>query len=65
MWSVGCIIGELILGKAIFPGVSTLNQIERVLELTGKPKNEDIESIESPLAWNILASINITKKKSF
>jgi mitogen-activated protein kinase 15 len=27
MWSVGCILGELILGKAMFPGNSTLNQI--------------------------------------
>ena len=65
MWSVGCILGELIIGKSIFPGVSTLNQIERVLELTGKPKNEDIESIDSSLAWNILNSINITKQKKF
>ncbi|EAR90208.2 extracellular response kinase (macronuclear) [Tetrahymena thermophila SB210] len=65
MWSVGCILGELIIGKSIFPGVSTLNQIERVLELTGKPKNEDIEAIESSLAWNILNSINITKQKKF
>ena len=64
-WSVGCILGELIVGKAIFPGTSTLNQIERILELTGKPKPEDIESIESPLAWNIIGSINLTKKRSF
>lgn len=27
MWSVGCILGELITGKSIFPGNSTLNQI--------------------------------------
>lgn len=25
IWSIGCILGELILGKAIFPGVSTIN----------------------------------------
>ena len=25
LWSVGCILGELILGKAIFPGNSTIN----------------------------------------
>jgi mitogen-activated protein kinase 15 len=25
MWSVGCIIGELVLGRAIFPGTSSLN----------------------------------------
>jgi mitogen-activated protein kinase 15 len=37
LWSVGCILGELILGKAMFPGNSTLNQIERILEVTGKP----------------------------
>jgi mitogen-activated protein kinase 15 len=37
MWSVGCILGEMINGKAIFPGTSTLNQIERVLEVIGRP----------------------------
>ena len=65
MWSVGCILGELIIGKAIFPGTSTLNQIERVLELTGRPKSEDIDAIESQVAWNILTSINPQKKRSF
>ena len=25
LWSVGCILGELIIGKAIFPGNSSLN----------------------------------------
>lgn len=25
MWSVGCILGEMINGKPIFPGSSTLN----------------------------------------
>lgn len=38
IWSVGCILGELINRKAIFPGSSTLNQIEKVMELIGKPK---------------------------
>jgi mitogen-activated protein kinase 15 len=65
MWSVGCILGELIIGKAMFQGTSTLNQIEKVLELIGKPKPEDIESIESPHAATILSSINVTKKRSF
>lgn len=42
MWSVGCILGELITGKSLFPGTSTLNQIERILELTGKPSQKDV-----------------------
>lgn len=65
MWSVGCIVGELAIGKAIFPGTSTLNQIERVLELLGKPKADEIDSLDSPLAQNILSSINVSKKKAF
>jgi mitogen-activated protein kinase 15 len=65
MWSVGCILGELIVGKPLFPGTSTLNQIERVLELTGKPKTEDIDSMESQHTQAILGSINVTKKRSF
>ena len=59
MWSVGCILGELIIGKAIFSGTSTLNQIERVLELLGRPKIEDINSLDAPLAFNILDTISV------
>ena len=65
MWSVGCILGELITGKSLFPGNSTINQIERVLELTGIPNSEDIDSIDSNLTRNILDNISFTKKKGF
>ncbi|CAD8149497.1 unnamed protein product [Paramecium octaurelia] len=65
MWSIGCILGELVIGKAIFPGTSTANQIERILELNGKPTEQDVESLESPLAAHILSSVTVTKRKSF
>ena len=45
MWSVGCILAELLLGKPVFPGTSTLNQLDRVMEITGRPTPEDVESI--------------------
>lgn len=35
MWSVGCILGEMLVGEPIFPGKSTLNQIDRIMEYTG------------------------------
>lgn len=35
MWALGCILGEMINGKPVFPGSSTLNQLERLMELTG------------------------------
>jgi len=37
VWSIGCIIGELLMGKPIFPGNSTLHQLEKITEFTGVP----------------------------
>ena len=36
-----------MLGKPMFPGVSTLNQIERVLKITGMPSQDDIDAMMS------------------
>lgn len=45
MWSLGCILAELLLGKPFFPGTSTLNQLDRIMEVTGRPSSDDIEAI--------------------
>ena len=37
MWGLGCVIAELYLNRPLFPGSSTLNQISRIIEITGKP----------------------------
>lgn len=36
MTAAGCILGELLNGKPIFPGSSTMNQLDRIMELTGE-----------------------------
>jgi len=63
MWSVGCILAELLLGKPVFPGTSTLNQLDRVLEVTGRPTTMDVESINSSVAQTMLESLPATKVK--
>lgn len=65
MWSMGCIIGEMMLGKPIFPGSSTLNQLDRIMELTGRPTSGDIDSIQSPLASTMLETLAPKRKKSY
>lgn len=63
MWSVGCILGELLCGKALFQGTSTLNQLNKILEVTGKPSNDDILAIQSELALTMLENIPIIKSR--
>ncbi|KAL4422087.1 hypothetical protein ABPG77_001555 [Micractinium sp. CCAP 211/92] len=57
MWACGCILGELINGKPIFPGTSTMNQLDRILEVSGRPSPEDIDSVQSPFAATMLDSM--------
>ena len=57
MWACGCILGELIKGKPIFPGTSTMNQLDRILDFTGRPSPEDIEAMQSPFAATMLGSM--------
>lgn len=40
MWSLGCILGEMLRGKPLFPGSSTINQIERIVSVVDKPSDE-------------------------
>jgi len=64
IWSIGCILGELLGGKPMFPGTSTMNQLDRIIEITGRPTAEDIEAIKSPFAATMLESLPQTLPKS-
>jgi len=63
LWSVGCILGELLSGKPIFPGTSTMNQLDRIMEVTGRPGQEDIDAIKSPFAATMLESLPISRPR--
>lgn len=63
MWSLGCIMAELLLGKPLFRGNSTMNQLEKIIEIVGKPNKKDIEDIKSPYAETIISSFADTGKK--
>lgn len=45
MWSLGCILGEMIRGKPIFPGSSTVNQIERIVTALPRMKEKEINAL--------------------
>ena len=40
MWSLGCILAEMLLGHPLFPGSSTLDQLERIMLVIQPPTSE-------------------------
>lgn len=54
MWSLGCILGEMLLGKPLFPGSSTINQVERIMATLPPPTDEDLISVSAGYGTNLL-----------
>ncbi|XP_012286312.1 mitogen-activated protein kinase 15 isoform X2 [Orussus abietinus] len=54
MWSLGCILGEMLLGKPLFPGSSTINQVERIMATLPPPSEEDLISVSAGYGTNLL-----------
>jgi len=43
MWSMGCILAELVLGYPIFPGENEKEQVQLFMEVLGVPPKDLIE----------------------
>jgi len=64
LWSVGTVLAEMLCKKPIFAGTSTLDQLHRILEVTGYPSPADVEDINSPSTTAILESLPRIRKRS-
>jgi len=40
MWSLGCIMVELLTGNALFPGHDEYEQMSRIMEVRGVPSED-------------------------
>ncbi|KAJ6226108.1 protein kinase shaggy-related [Anaeramoeba flamelloides] len=52
LWSLGCIFGELLKGKPLFPGENTLDQLKLIMSLCGKPTHQDFLAMKSQYSGN-------------
>ncbi|KAI4481573.1 hypothetical protein M0802_013930 [Mischocyttarus mexicanus] len=64
MWSLGCILGEMLLGKPLFPGSSTINQVERIMATLPAPTEEDLISVSAGYGTNLLDKSPVGPKRS-
>lgn len=58
MWSLGCILAEMFNnGKPLFPGVNAIDQLEKILNVTGTPTPEGVSAVRNAKARDHLAAI--------
>ncbi|NWT89357.1 MK15 kinase, partial [Lanius ludovicianus] len=65
MWSIGCILGEMLLGKPLFPGTSTMNQIEQILRVIPAPSPEDILALQSEYKASVINHLSSRQRVVF
>lgn len=65
VWSVGCIMAELLMGKPLFPGTDHIDQLKKTMRLTGTPNQELLAKITSDEARRFILSLAKTTKKDF
>ena len=61
MWSLGCVLAELLTGKTLLLGSSTASQLGKICSLVGGPPDEetlrDLQVLRSPTAAGLLRSL--------
>jgi len=45
VWSVGCVIAEMMLGEPLFPGESGIDQLVEIIKILGTPTIEQVMSM--------------------
>jgi len=57
IWSVGCILAEMISNRPLFPGKHYLDQLNLILNVLGSPSQEDLNCIINDKARSYLQSL--------
>ncbi|KAH7106039.1 kinase-like protein [Auriculariales sp. MPI-PUGE-AT-0066] len=65
VWSIGCILAEILLGKPIFKGKDYVDQINKILDIMGSPSERILSLISSDRAQAYMRSLPIKKTVSF
>jgi len=65
IWSVGCIMAELMTGRTLFPGADHIDQLTRIMNLVGTPNEVFLKKITSDEARRYIKTLPIKEKRDF
>ncbi|KAI9567593.1 kinase-like domain-containing protein [Boletus coccyginus] len=65
MWSVGCVLAEMLSGKPMFPGRDYHDQLSLILDVLGTPSIDDFYAISSPRSREYIRALPFRKGKDF
>ncbi|KAF8576411.1 mitogen activated protein kinase-like protein [Ramaria rubella] len=65
IWSVGCVLAEMLSGKPLFPGRDYHHQLSIILDILGTPSLDDFYAITSQRSREYIRALPFRKKKSF
>jgi len=65
VWSIGCILAELLGGKPIFKGRDYVDQLNQILHHLGTPSEDTLRRVGSPRAQDYIRSLPIKPRIPF
>uniref|UniRef100_A0AAQ4RQR9 mitogen-activated protein kinase n=1 Tax=Gasterosteus aculeatus aculeatus TaxID=481459 RepID=A0AAQ4RQR9_GASAC len=65
IWSVGCIMAEMINGKTLFKGRDYMDQLTQIMKVTGVPGAEFTQKLDSQEAKNYIKALPRYPRKDF
>jgi len=59
IWSIGCILAELLIRKPLYPGHNTQHQLDLIIALLGSPQGEELMRIPNDKCRKFIKSLPI------
>ncbi len=63
IWSVGCIMAELILLKPLFRGTDRIDQLKKIFDIIGTPDLDTLNAVCKPGLYKKINKIHISNIK--
>ncbi|WOO79719.1 Mitogen-activated protein kinase [Vanrija pseudolonga] len=65
IWSIGCILAEMLSGKPLFPGKDYHHQLSLILDVLGTPTMDEFYAITSRRSKDYIRNMPFRKRRSF